>query len=93
MPMFILTQKLMLCANRQRIKVSLSGKGNFYILELSYVFHTSSEITSILEKSNNISKLSIHRSHVSHRNKLGALIGDGRSERQITALECIQITF
>lgn len=76
MPMFILIQKLMLCANRQRIKVSLSGKGNFYILELSYVFHTSSKITSVLEKANNISELSVHSSHVSHRNKSGALIGD-----------------
>lgn len=77
MSMFLLIQKLLLCASRRRSKVSLSGKGNFYILELSpYVFCTSSKIISILEKSNNISKLCIYRSRASHRSKSEALIGD-----------------
>lgn len=45
---------------------------------------------SILEKSNSIGELSVHRSSgISKELSWGV----GRSERQIIALECIQMTF
>lgn len=66
MPVFVLIQKSLLCASGKGVEVSFSGKRNCYIFELlSYVFHMSSKVIRILEKSNSISKLLT--AHMSHR--------------------------